>query len=204
MNRQQLRNKFLAILNRNDCSDDLANDFISMAQTRIERTLRIPAMETMSVITGNQPDTPTTGIIIPNDFLSMKYLYCGDTLMEHKDLGHFLRIPDGCGLHPRYYSRVGSTFLVKPSIPQDDTVVMVYYAAQPQLQSDTDANIFTTIASDLLIYAALSYACDYFVDDRTQGFEGRFGSITDDLNEQARMTDMDQSAQQVEPAYSDY
>lgn len=200
MNRQDIRNKFLAILNRNDCTDDLANDFLSMAQTRIERTLRMPAMESMSITTGNSV-TPTDGIVLPNDFLSLKYLYSGDALMENKDIGHFLRIRDA-GQCPKYYCRVGATLLVKPSVPDGLQVVMVYYASQPALQVDTDTNIFTTIAADLLLYASLSYACDYFVDDRTQSFEGRFLSIFEDIEEQSRLTDMEQSAQQIAPAYN--
>jgi hypothetical protein len=195
-----LRTKFLAILNRNDCTTELANDFIAMAQTRIERTLRIPGMEKM-MITQGTADVPTDQIVIPPDFLSIKYLYSDHTLMEHKDFGHFLRIPLAPG-DPRYYSRVGGSYLIKPSLPSGHQTTMVYYAAQPSLVNDTDENLFGQIAADLLIYGALSYATDYFVDDRTASFEGRFTQLYADLEEQARMTDMEQSAMAISPAYS--
>lgn len=204
MNLAQLRTKFLAILNRNDCSTDLANDFITMAQTRLERTLRVPGMEKMSITTGNDPAVaPTESIVIPGDFLSIKYLYSGSTLMETKDLGHFLKLPQTLtGQDPKYYCRVGASYLVKPTVPQSTAVTMVYYASQPGLLSDTDTNFFSTVAADLLIYGGLSYAADYFVDDRVTGFESRFTQLYADLDEQGRMTDMEQSAMAVAPAYN--
>jgi hypothetical protein len=198
MNLLQLRTKLLAILNRNDCSDELANDFINMAQTRIERTLRIPGMEKMSVSDGTDAQA-TNAIVIPPDFLSLKYLYSGDCLMENKDLGRFLRLSDSGGT-PRYYSRVGASFLIKPSLAEGDEVLMVYYAAQPVLTDDTDTNLFSFVAADLLLYGARSYACDYFVDDRLPGYEQRYTNLFNDLDEQGRLTDMEQSAQQIAPA----
>jgi len=206
MNLATIRTDFLAILNRNDCSTELANRFITMAQTRIERTLRVPGMEKISLTTGNDPAIiPTVSIVIPSDFLSLKYLYSGCTLMVNKDLGHFLHLLQAGGGDPHYYCRVGASYLVKPTVPQGQVVSMVYYASQAQLLVDTDTNFFTTVATDLLIYAALSYAADYFVDDRAPTFEGRFTQLYADLEEQGRMTDMEQSAQSVAPAYpTDY
>lgn len=199
MNRQQIRKKLLAILNRNDCTDDLANDFIDMSQSRIERTLRVPGMEKISIVTGNA--TPATeSIVIPQDFLSLKHLYSGSTLLVYKDLGTFLKYPQVVGI-PQYYTRVGASYLVKPTVPEGDTVYMVYYASQAELTADTSTNFFTTVGADVLIYAALCFAADYFVDDRLATFEARYSSLYAELEEQGRMTDMEQSAMAMQPAY---
>lgn len=199
----QLRTQLLAILNRNDCTTDLANQFINLAQARIERTLRVPGQEQITIATGNDPSvTPTNSLVVPPDFLSLKHMYSGSTLMENKDLAHFLRMPQELCGDPKYYCRVGASYLVKPTVPQGIQVVMVYYATQPVLVSDTDSNFFTNAAADLLLYGALSYGCDYFVDDRTAAYEQRFTQLYADLEEQGRMTDMDQSAQAVSPAYN--
>lgn len=195
-----LRSQLLAILNRNDCSTSLANTFINQAQTRIERTLRIPGMEKSSVVTGNE-DPATDAIIIPVDFLQMKYLYTGCYLLENKDIGHFLRLPKNIG-DPKYYCRIGASYMLKPAVSPGQEVYLVYYASQPSLVNDTDTNLFSTVASDLLLYAALSYATDYFVDDRVTAFEARFTALFGDLVEQANQTDMEQSAQQIAPAYN--
>jgi hypothetical protein len=180
----------------------LANDFIHMAQTRLERTLRVPGMEKMSLTTGQDPTVPTDAIVIPSDFLSLKYLYSGSVLMVNKDLGHFLGIPMAPAQESRYYSRVGASYLIKPTLPEGRTITMVYYASQPQLLVDTDENFFSTVAADLLIYGALGYAGDYYVDDRVPAFENRFTQLYNDLDEQGRMTDMEQSAQAMSPAYN--
>jgi hypothetical protein len=160
-------------------------------------------MEQMSITTGAADTTPTTALTIPRDFLSLKLLYSPADIMVHKDPSHFFRIPQGgCGGHPTVYTRIGASFLIKPTLAEGDQIVMLYYAAQPVLVADEDINFFGLTAPDLIIYGALSYACDYFVDDRTGAFEQRFKQLYDDLDEQGRMTDMEQSAQAIAPAHN--
>jgi len=146
------------------------------------------------------PDVGADTLIIPPDFLSIKYLYCGNVLLKYKDLGHFLRYPQQVGI-PEIYTRIQASILVKPEPPVGTTTLMVYYAAQADLESDTDENFFSVVMADLLIYAALSYAADYFVDDRAPAFESRYTQIYGDIEEQNRLVEMDQSAMNVAPAY---
>lgn len=200
MNRQQIRDKVKGLLNRGDCTDALANDFISMAQTRIERTLRTPGQEKISIATGNAL-TVSDQIVIPADFLSLKHMYSGSTLMSNKDLGHFLTLCPSPGDTPRYYCRVAASFLVKPTVPLGVPVYMIYYGAQPGLVNDTDTNLFTSVLADLLIYCALVFALDYFVDDRRDAMNQSYETLFNEVEEQGRMTDMDQSSQAMEPAY---
>jgi hypothetical protein len=200
MNFKQVRDKVAGLLNRNDATEQLLKDFVSMAQTRIERTLRTPGQEKISVSTGNAL-TVSDEILIPQDFLSMKHMYSGDILMSNKDLAHFLRLPKEFG-QPRYYTRVAGSFLVKPAVPLDIPVYLIYYGAQPELVADTDTNLFTTVLADLLIYCALAFAADYFVDDRVTGFESKYETLYAEVEEQGRLTDTDQSTQAIEPAYS--
>jgi hypothetical protein len=199
MNRAQVRTKVLKLLNRNDCTDDIANDFIDLAQSRIERVLRIPGMEKIGTVTGNAPDVPTESIVIPTDFLSLKSLYTLKGPLVYKDLNTFLPIPQG-GCSP-VYTRVGSSYLLKPTLAEGELVYMWYYATQPALLADTDSNIFSLICSDILIYGALCFAADYFVDDRIDFFEKRYASLKDEIEEQGRMTDMEQGTMAIEPAY---
>jgi hypothetical protein len=202
MNRQQIRTKVKALLNRNDCTDELANDFIDMAQTRIERTLRTPGQEKISITTGNSLPIPTDQFVIPADFLELKSLYTveGGTLV-YKELGTFFKLPKVQGCPPKYYTRVGGSYLLSPSIPSGVSLYAYYYAAQKNLSADTDTNLFTQVCSDLLIYASLCFAADHFVDDRVAGFESRYELLLGELNEQARQTDMQQSSMSIEPAY---
>ena len=62
MNKGQIRAHFLALLNRSDCPDPLADTFIEQATTRVQRVLRTPAQEAQQTytITG-----PTSSVTIP-------------------------------------------------------------------------------------------------------------------------------------------
>jgi hypothetical protein len=53
------------------------------------------------------------------------------------------------------------------------------------LSADTDTNWVTEIAPTLLIYAALSYSCDYYLDDRKQLFEASYQQIADQIQQMA-------------------
>jgi hypothetical protein len=53
-----------------------------------------------------------------------------------------------------------------------------------------------------LVYAALSYAADYYVDERKPAFEETFARIYGELVEQATAIEMNQSGLAISPAYN--
>jgi hypothetical protein len=147
--------------------------------------------------------TPET-LTLPQDFMSLKYLYVNDQVLEYVDLGKFLATLDAPGSTPRMYTRLQGALKVKPT-PSPGTVLnMLYYGEIPDLVVNTDENFLTIIAPDLLVYGALTFAADYFVDDRKATFEERFATIYTEIEAQAILSEMDQSALRVQPAYSDY
>lgn len=199
MNKAQIRSQVLALLNRNDCDTTTANNFIDLALSRIQRTLRIAPMERQDVVSSN--DVGDNLITIPQDFLSMKYLWSGDKMLEFRDFATFLTIPDNVGA-PEYYTRVRGGLLIKPRPPLGTEINMVYYGQFDDLTTDESENALTNVAPDLLIYGALSFASDYFFDERKPLFDGRYASIYAELEEQSRMVEWDQSTMSVQPAYS--
>lgn len=202
MNKAGIRSQVSALLNRNDVTDALLDTFIEQAVARIQRTLRIPSMEKLQTytITDVTPETLT----LPQDFMSLKYLYVNDQVLEYVDLGKFLATLDAPGSIPRMYTRLQGALKVKPT-PSPGTVLnMLYYGEIPDLVANTDENFLTIIAPDLLVYGALTFAADYFVDDRKATFEERFATIYTEIEAQAILSEMDQSALRVQPAYSDY
>lgn len=201
MDKQGIRDQVKALMNRNDFTDALADTFIDQAVARIQRTLRIPPMEKVELytITDVSPET----LILPNDFLNVKHLYSDDTLLEYVEMGKFLSTATSTGI-PKIYTRLQGTLKVKPTPTEDSTVTLVYYGEIPDLVEDTDETWLSAISSDLLIYGALTFAADYFVDERKPAFEERFAQIYGELEEQARIGEMDQSALRVQPAHSDY
>lgn len=201
MNKAQIRAKVLDLLNRNDCSDTTADSFIDLALSRIQRTLRIAPMEKQQDSTSN--DVGDNLITIPNDFLSMKYMWSGNTLIEFRDFGTFIGLPDFTGA-PEVYTRARGGFLIKPRPPVGTEISMIYYGQFDSIDQDTDENALTVVAPDLLIYGALTFAADHFVDDRKQIFEERYNTIYAELEEQSRMVEWDQSSLAVQPTQASY
>jgi hypothetical protein len=191
MNKGQIRSQFIALLNRNDCSNELADTFIEQGLARIQRTLRVPSMEKTAVYTIN--DVAPETLALPNDFLNIKYLYCGTTLLQYVDLGKYLQAPSYVDT-PSMYTRLQGNLKLKPIPAEGTEVLMVYYGEIPDLAEDTDTNFLSVIAPDLLIYGALSYAADYFIDERKGLFEETYGRVYQELVEQASLTEMDQSS----------
>jgi hypothetical protein len=101
---------------------------------------------------------------------------------------------------PAYYTRIGNAFQFRP-VPAEDTVLTLYYYGEfEQFADDNDETVLSLIAPDLLIYGALAYAADYFMDDRGQAFEGRYVQIAQALQDQAY--DLDAHDASVAPAYN--
>ncbi len=191
MNKKQVRDQLIALCNRNDLTEDLANTFLEQGLSRIQRTLRVPSMEKTAVYSINEeaPDT----LSLPSDFLNIKYLYCDTTLLQYVDLGRFLSTPSTVDT-PSVYTRIQGNLKLKPVPPEGTEVLMVYYGEIPDLVAEDDENFLSVIAPDLLIYGALTYAADYFIDERKPLFEETFSRVYNELVEQAMLTEMDQSA----------
>ena len=198
MNKAQIRDQILALLNRNDCSVEQANIFIDQAVARIQRTLRVPSMEKQSLSTVN--DITPELIVLPDDFLNIKYFYTSDGMLEYRDVTTFLSIPNSVGM-TKYYTRLQGGLQLKPVPVEGTEFTLVYYGEIPDLVNDTDTNFITIIASDLLIYCALTFAADFFVDDRKVLFEERYSVIYREVDEQARLTEMEQTSMAIQPLY---
>jgi len=204
MNKQGIRDQVIALLNRNDITNAIADTFIDQAVARIQRTFRIPPMEKSLVYT-TTAENPGT-LILPNDFLELKYLYI-DTpvakyVLQYKDLDGFLRYPEVGGSAPQYYTRIQGGFKIKPTPPTGSVIYMVYYGEIPDLVEDTDTSFLSEIAPDLLVYGALTYAADFYVDDRKVPFEEVFGRIYTEIMEQNLQMEMSQQGIAVAPAYN--
>lgn len=198
MNKGQIRAHFKALLNRSDCSDALADTFIDQALTRIQRFLRIPAMEqqqTYSFTSG----TAISQVVVPANMLEIIDL--------HYDGVGLLRVPlhEMEALHktaengsPSYFARTREILKIAP-FPTSGVLYLNYYAEFDELTSDTSENIITKIASDLLTYTALSYAADYFLDERGPLFDQKSGQFLSEIQEQANSAEQSGMAQLMRP-----
>ena len=204
MNYGQLREQFEGLLKRRDMTPSQSETFLQQAVSRVQRVLRIPPMEKSVSVTYDGVTYQDGEIPIPNDYLRMIALTVTtpsghERVLRLKDLQTVLdlaRSSDDC---PSAYVRRGGLWKVGPT-PAAGTVFRIdYYDEFPSLADPTDSGYLTTGPTDLVIYAALSYAADWFVDKRAPAWEARFQSILAEVQNQA-----DQDAlinAEVSPAY---
>ena len=201
MNYGEIRTQFKAILNRRDCSNALADTFLNQSLLRCTRELRTPAQEAEATMTVG---STFTGFPVPADIIQ-SIAMMADTVsgqqrkVTYEPLARFLERDVYVGA-PAYYTRIGNFYQLRP-LPAEDTVLTLYYYGEfEQFAGDSDETVLSLIAPDLLIYAALSYAADYFMDDRAQAFEGRYAQIAQALQDQAY--DLEAHDASIAPAYN--
>lgn len=179
-----VKTQFLGLLNRRDITPTLVNTFLTYGVQRIQRELRVPAMEKVAIFTTDG----TFQVDVPGDYLEMINIYTNTTTthqrMVRSDSQKILDYTKIPGI-PQYYSRVGGKFYIGPVPPTGTQVFIHYYADAASLVVDTDINWMTEVAPTLLVYAALSYAADYFLDDRKQLFEASYIQIAEQLQNMA-------------------
>lgn len=78
MNKGNLRSHFIAVLNRSDITNSLADTFIDQGIARIQRTLRIPAMEAQQTYAIS---IQTGSIVVPSDMLELMDAYYDKTTL---------------------------------------------------------------------------------------------------------------------------
>jgi len=198
MNKGQIRAHFLALLNRSDCSNALADTFIDQAMTRIQRVLRIPPMEKLQTYT-IASGTTVSELVMPIDLLEIIDLqYNGRALVRIPMHEMAEQQKHGALGSPLYFTRERDVIKLAPSVGQGE-LYLNYYGEVDQLIADTDDNVLTLIASDLVTYTALSYAADYFLDERGPLFETKSGQFLAEIQEQANSAEQSGMAQVMRP-----
>ncbi len=198
MNLGSIRTHFKALLNRSDITDALADTFLDQGTVRIQRQLRIPSMEKQ---TNYNLSSATSTILLPNDFLeSISLYYDGHQLNRVPQREILERQKAGEQGQPHYFSRVGGSLLLSP-VPATGTITLDYYANFPAMTQDSDENILAQVASDLIIYSALTYAADYFIDERLELFEVKYQAFLAEVQQQADDAELSGTMQVVQPAY---
>lgn len=196
MNKGAIRSHFKALLNRSDCSDSLADTFMDQSIARIQRTLRIPSMEKQNsyTITGS-----TTFVVLPSDFLEIIDLYYDKTSLSRVPMNEILTFKEAneSGT-PKFFSREDENLLIYPS-PTSGSLKLNYYGQFADMTSDSDENALALSSSDLIIYGMLTYASDYYLDERGPVFEQKYQQFLAEIQEQANDSEMAGTVQAMRP-----
>jgi hypothetical protein len=198
MNYGELKTHFNALLNRSDITPALTTTFINQGIARIQRQLRSPINERTAdyIITGATPS-----IILPNDFLEIISIYMGQYELQRTSMSRYRSLSQTAAVGiPQLFTREQQRLLLHPQ-PTSGTLTLYYYCDFPALVNDADENDLTAVASDLVIYSSLTYAADYYLDERSSVFENKAGQFLSEIQEQANDQELNGGTQALLPAY---
>lgn len=198
MNYGDIRTQFQSILNRSDCSNTLADTFLNQAMLRASRDARVSQQEDFATATVG---SPWLGFPVPSDLRQVISFSADGKPMSHRTLDKYLNLtynsPD-TGT-PLYYTRVKDYYQFWPTPATDTVLNLYYYGAFEDFANDNDETELSAISWDLLVYGALSYAADHFIDERAEAFENRYMQILDSVQTTSQTED---GQGEMQPAYS--
>lgn len=197
----EIQTNVQAILNRRDLTPTQLSTFIGFAVQRIQRVLRVPAMEAKTIVTMNG----SSGVIpVPGDMLELIAITFNDSVNQQKlvrtDFQTAIRLSNTPG-NPTSFYRDGGSFRIGPYPATGTLCYISYYQDAGGLAAPSDHNWLTDACPDLLVYGALCYAADYFLDERSGTFEARFNQIAGDVQTMAQDDELSNAS--ISPAYSD-
>ena len=174
--------------NRSDLSDSVTQDFLEIAQKRINSMLRIAPMETIVMYTGITEDQTT--LAIPSDLIeiisirvlnddnSTKYIY--ESKVDTRTFDRINAGEYGTSNNNYTFTRRAGDFVLSNKPGSDAKVQLYYYRVLPKLNAvfpDTTANQtlmivgnevpqwFRDEAEFLLLYGALVEVASYLGED---------------------------------------
>ena len=197
MNYGDLKTHFNNVLNRSDITTSLTTTFIDQGIARIQRQLRTPMQEKLTTYTIS---SQTSFVELPNDFIEIISLYYDNTEISRIPMSRFRALNKNTYAGtPQSFTRQQEKLFLYPQ-PSSGEVILYYYGEFPALSSDTAENALTKVAPDLIIYSALTYASDYYLDERAVQFEQKYQGFMLELQEQANDQEVNGGTQVIQPS----
>lgn len=161
-------------LNRSDLTTYIP-DFVTFAEVRIYRELKVRQMETAlsSAISSGT-------IAVPSGFTSLKYAYVDGSPTRRLEPATPQQIYEqyptrSADAKPRHIAREGATFIFGPYPDSGYTIKGIYYKKLDALSDSNTTNWLTSDAPDLLVFAALCEAEPFIKNDpRLALWEGKY------------------------------
>ncbi len=157
--RATLRTAVASYLQRADLNASI-DTFIELATVRFSDELRSPEMETLVTTTFAGEWTA-----LPADFRAMKLLEASGNVLEYRTPWQMQKLVEAQAFDPvGVYTIQDMQFRVYP-FPSNTAVELTYYAALPDLATDTATNWLLTKRPDVYLHAALAQARLFLHDD---------------------------------------
>jgi hypothetical protein len=170
-------------LGRSDLTTQIP-DFITLAEYRLQRNLRVRQMlKTASASTTGGDST----VGLPSDFLELRDIYIDSNprfVLNYLSPSAFSRDARAAESgRPNFYTLRANEFELAP-IPDGTYSLVMLYFAKPEVLSDNNAsNVFLANAPDALLYGALLEAEPYLMNDnRIAIWSNFYNSALESLN----------------------
>lgn len=189
-NYTEIADAIAAWLNREGFTSvtDRVADFITLSQQRIQRDVRVPAMESIRDLTVNEAGEAS----VPSGYLEAKYLIVTDGNYVYqltRSTYPQVKLQQVSNVYnqPSVYDVEGQTIYVG-ALPQAGHVfTLVYYKVIDFISPDNAENWFTEGAPELILYGALSEAALFMKDfELASVYEGKFQDAKEKLEMQAK------------------
>lgn len=162
----QLQSTIADYLARSDLTEQI-KDFITLAETRLSRDLRIRQMLTYTTLTTT---ASTATLNLPTDFLQLKDIHLVTnpvyTLKYMSPSNLFRNTESTVTALPKFYTTTGTQFIFSPIPDSAYSVQLLYYADPPVLSDVNTSNVWLANCPDALLYAALGEAEPYLMNDQ--------------------------------------
>ena len=199
MNYGDLKSHFNDLLNRSDITSSLTTRFIDQGIARIQRQLRTPLNEKKKdyTITGQ-----ASALTLPTDFLEIISLYANEFELRRITMSKYRQLvsPSSYTGNPQYFVREQEKLKIFPE-PTTGTVSLYYYGEFDAMSADSDENKLAEVAPDLILYASLTYASDYYMDERSTLFEQKYQQFLSEIQEQSNDQELNGGPQSIRPSY---
>ena len=197
----EIRTQFINILNRSDCTNALADTFITQGIQRSQQLLHLITQERISSTTIGPA---FTGIAIPADFIKPIAVYYNESTGSRKltrvSLSDYLERQDYVG-KPEVWTRDNTKFLLRPTPSEGDVIKLLYYGEFEAFADDNDETPLSLVSPHLFIYGGLVFAADYFLDDRSAIWEDKYMKTVAELQGQSDDEELAGGAV-IQPAYN--
>ena len=141
-------------------------DFITLAELRLKRDLRIRQM--LKVATATMTVSDST-VALPSDFLAIREIHLSTnpaSPLEYLSPTSFFSNAFTTNLgKPTKYTVLAAEFQFAPIPDSAHVVQILYYATPTPLSTSVASNVFLATCPDLLLYAALGEAEPYLIND---------------------------------------
>jgi hypothetical protein len=170
-------------LGRSDLTTQIP-DFITLAELRLSREIRTRKL-LKSVTTSTAVGDST--VEIPSDFLEMRDMYLSGNpriSLTYNSPSAFTRNADAeTSGKPSFYTMLGQEFEFAPVPDKVYTVELLYYFKPTPLSDNVASNEFLANYPDALLYATLSEAEPYLMNDaRIQVWASLYDRAINNIN----------------------